>query len=151
MWLVVIPLMIAYAAVPFVLSIPALDGPESRDFGAFLESDLGQSFMAGNWRWYGLLVVLWVFNTVLGEELLFRGFLLPRMNRAFGRADWLVNGALFAAYHLHVPWVIPETLLFDSLIVAYPAKRYRSAWIGIVVHSAQSVVLAVLVLILVLR
>jgi membrane protease YdiL (CAAX protease family) len=151
MWLVVIPLMAAYAAVPFVLSIPALEGPTSRDFGAFLESDLGQSFMAGNWRWYGLLVVLWVFNTVLGEELLFRGFLLPRMNRAFGRADWLVNGALFAAYHLHVPWVIPETLLFDSLIVAYPAKRYRSAWIGIVVHSAQSVVLAVLVLILVLR
>jgi hypothetical protein len=32
--------------------------------------------------------VLWVFNTVLGEEL-FRGFLLPRMNGAFGRGDWL--------------------------------------------------------------
>lgn len=150
-WLVVIPLMAAYAAVPFVISISALEGPESRDFGAFLESDLGQAFMSGNWRWYGLLLVLWVFNTVLGEELLFRGFLLPRMNRAFGRADWLVNGALFAAYHLHVPWVIPETLIFDSLIVAYPAKRYQSAWIGIVVHSAQSVVLAVLVLMLVLR
>ena len=29
-----------------------------------------------------------VFNTVLGEELLFRGFLLPRMNGAFGRRDW---------------------------------------------------------------
>jgi uncharacterized protein len=86
---------------------------------------------------------------VLGEELLFRGLLLPRMNGAFGRGDWVANGVLFAAYHIHVPWVIPETLLADTFIVSYPAKRYRSAWIGIVVHSAQSVVLAVIVLTLV--
>jgi uncharacterized protein len=54
-----------------------------------------------------------------------------------------------SAYHLHVPWAIPETLIADTLIVSYPAKRYRSAWIGIVVHSAQSVVLAIIVLTLV--
>ena len=147
-WLVVIPLLVAYAAVPFV--VPSPPSPEARDFGLFLESDTGQSFMSGNWLWFGLLVVLWVFNTVLGEELLFRGFLLPRMNGAFGRGDWVANGVLFAAYHLHVPWAIPETLIADTLIVSYPAKRYRSAWIGIVVHSGQSVVLAIIVLTLVL-
>jgi hypothetical protein len=27
--------------------------------------------------------------------------------------------------------------------LAYPTKRYRSAWIGIAVHSAQSVFLAI--------
>jgi hypothetical protein len=52
------------------------------------------------------------------------------------------------AYHLHTPWAIPTTL-FDSFIVAYPAKRYRSAWIGIAVHSAQSVFLAILIFTLV--
>jgi len=147
-WLVVIPLMLAYAAVPFV--VPSPPSPEARDFGLFLESDAGQSFMSGNWLWFGLLVVLWVFNTVLGEELLFRGFLLPRMNGAFGRGDWVANGVLFAAYHLHIPWGIPETLIADTLFVSYPAKRYRSAWIGIVVHSGQSVALAIIVLTLVI-
>jgi len=147
-WLVVIPLLVAYAAVPFLF--PSPPSPEARDFGLFLESDVGQRFLSRNWLWYGLLVVLWVFNTVLGEELLFRGLLLPRMNRAFGRADWVVNGVLFAAYHLHVPWVIPETLIGDTLIVSYPAKRYPSAWIGIIVHSGQSVVLAIIVLTLVI-
>jgi membrane protease YdiL (CAAX protease family) len=39
--------------------------------------------------------VLAVFNTVLGEELLFRGLLLPRMNGVFGERDWLANGVLF--------------------------------------------------------
>ena len=72
------------------------------------------------------------------------------MNGAFGRGDWLANGVLFATYHLHVPWAIPEALVAEMFLVSYPSKRYRSAWIGIAVHSAQSVVFAALVLTLVL-
>jgi len=145
LWLVLIPLIAALAAEEL---IPRVAMPENRDFGTLLESDAGQAFLDGAWGWYGLLVVMFLFNTVLGEELLFRGFLLPRMNGAFGRGDWVANGILFAGYHLHVPWVIPAGLL-DTFILAYPSKRYRSAWIGIAVHSAQSVVLAILVLTLV--
>ena len=88
------------------------------------------------------------FTRTLGEELLFRGFLLPRMNGAFGRGDWVANGLLFTAYHLHVPWAMPATLL-DTFILSYPTKRYRSAWIGIIVHSAQSLFIIVIVLTLV--
>jgi CAAX protease family protein len=104
---------------------------------------------SGNWGWFGLVVVLGLFNTVLGEELLFRGFLLPRMQGAFGRGDWIANGVLFAGYHLHIPWAIPTALL-DTFILAYPSKRYRSAWIGIAVHSAQTVVITAVVLSLVI-
>jgi CAAX protease family protein len=85
-WLVLIPLVLAYAVAGLV--IPTFGAPDSRDIGSFLGSDAGQSFLNGNWGWFALMVVLWVFNTVLGEEL-FRGFLLPRMNGAFGRGDWL--------------------------------------------------------------
>jgi uncharacterized protein len=144
-WLILIPLIAALAAEEL---IPRVALPENRDFATLLESDAGQAFLSGAWGWYGLLVVLWIFNSALGEELLFRGFLLPRMNGAFGRGDWVANGLLFAGYHLHVPWVIPAGLL-DTFILSYPSKRYRSAWIGIAVHSAQSVVLAVIVLTLV--
>jgi len=143
-WLVLIPLIVAFG-VESVISLP---GPKSRDLGAFLGTDAGKAFMHGAWGWYALMLVWFVFNTVLGEELLFRGFLLPRMNGVFKRKDWLANGILFAGYHLHTPWVIPTTLL-DTFIIAYPAKRYRSAWIGIAVHSVQSVFLAVLIFTLV--
>src|SRR3954451_1905180 len=94
--------------------------------------------------------LMFVFNTVLGEELLFRGLLLPRM-RAFGRADWLVNGLLFACYHLHVPWVIPQTVLVDTFALALPSRRYRSSLIAIAAHSAQTVFFIVIALALVLR
>jgi uncharacterized protein len=146
-WLVVVPLIVAVAVEELV---PGAGIPGGRDLGEFLDSHAGHSLLAGAWGWFALMTAMFVFNTVLGEELLFRGFLLPRMNGVFGRRDWLANGVLFAVYHLHVPWVIPSTLL-DSFIVAYPAKRYRSALIGIVVHSVQSVFFFGLALSLVLK
>ena len=146
-WLIVIPLIVALAAEELV---PGLPHAASRDFGDFIGSHAGHHLLAGSWGWFAIILVLMVFNTVLGEELLFRGFLLPRMNGVFGRKDWLANGVLFAVYHLHVPWIIPQALL-DTFIIAYPSKRYRSSLIGIAVHSAQTVVLGALVLSLVLK
>lgn len=145
-WLVLVPLTLAYALAGL---IPTVAIPADRDLGALLGSAEGAGFLNGNWPWFALLLASMVFNTVLGEELLFRGCLLPRMSRAFGRFDWLANGILFGLYHLHVPWAIPGALL-DAFLLAYPTKRYRSAWIGIAVHSSQTVLLAVLVLALVL-
>ena len=146
LWLVLIPLMVAFAAEELISG--GIPTPGNRDMGTFLDSHAGKAFLHGAWGWFALIVVLGLFNTVLGEELLFRGFLLPRMNGAFGRRDWVANGLLFACYHLHMPWAIPTALL-DTFILAYPSKRYRSAWIGIAVHSAQSVVITAIVLSLV--
>ncbi len=135
LWLIVIALIVATGVEELV---PQVHHAVGRDLGLFLDSHAGHVFMAGSWGWFAVIAVMAVFNTVLGEELLFRGLLLPRMNGVFGRRDWLANGVLFAFYHLHVPWAIPATLL-DTFIVAYPVKRWRSTWIGIAVHSAQSV------------
>jgi membrane protease YdiL (CAAX protease family) len=146
-WLLLIPLILALAVEEL---LPTLPTPASRDMGLFLDSDAGQTFLSGNWGWFAIILTLGIFNTVLGEELLFRGLLLPRMRGVFGRWDWVANGFLFAVYHLHVPWVIPQALL-DAFILAYPSRRYRSALIGIAVHSAQTVVISGLVLALVLK
>jgi membrane protease YdiL (CAAX protease family) len=148
LWLVLIPCVLLLAAEEFIPSFPP---PPGRDFAVFVESDAGQAFMSGNWGFFALILVLFVFNTVLGEELLFRGLLLPRMQGAFGRWDWVANGFLFAAYHLHEPWVIPSTLLGDTFALSYPSRRYRSALIGIIVHSSQSVFFLALLLFLVLK
>jgi uncharacterized protein len=147
LWWVVVPLIVALAAEEF---LPTLPTPGDRDMGLFLGSHAGQSFLSGNWPWLVIILLLQLFNSVLGEELLFRGLLLPRMEGVFGRGDWVANGVLFAVYHLHVPWVIPQALV-DTFILAGPSKRYRSALIGIVVHSAQSLFFGVLVIGLVLR
>jgi CAAX protease family protein len=128
--------------------LPAIPGPSVRDFADFLDSDRGEDFFRGAWGWYAVVVVLAVFNTVLGEELLFRGLLLPRMKGVFGKRDWVANGVLFAVYHLHQPWDI-LTSLVDIIALSYPSRRFQSSWMGIIVHSTQSVVLIIVVLSLV--
>ena len=142
LWLLLIPLILLEGAEQL---LPEPGSVSSHSFGRFLDSHAAQTFFHGNWSWFAVVVVLGVFNTVLGEELLFRGFLLRRMNGAFRRGDWLVNGVLFAAYHLHEPWVFLSPLA-DSFVIAYPTKRYRSAWIGIGVHSIQTVAITAIVL-----
>ena len=146
-WLIVVPLIVGTALEGL---IPAAWNPGVHDFATFVGSDAGQAFFSGAWGWLALVGVLFVFNTVLGEELLFRGLLLPRMNGAFGERDWLANGVLFAGYHLHMPWGIPATLL-DTFFLSLPSKRRRSALVGIVVHSAQSVFFFGLLVALVLQ
>jgi uncharacterized protein len=149
LWLVLIPALLIFTAEGF---IPYPFSPATgHDFATFVGSEAGAAFMSGNWVWFALIVVLSLFNTVLGEELLFRGLLLPRMQGAFGRFDWVANGFLFAAYHLHMPWAIPSTLVGDTFALSYPSRRYRSALIGIIVHSSQSVFFLALLLFLVLK
>jgi membrane protease YdiL (CAAX protease family) len=147
MWLVVPVLAVGVAAREFV---PQLPHPEDLDFFSFMGSSAGKEFLGGAWGWFAVLLVMAVFNTALGEELLFRGYLLPRMAGTFGRWDWVANGLIFAAYHVHRWWGLPGILL-GTLLYAGPSKRYRSALVGIAVHSVQSVVLVVMVLPLVLR
>ena len=147
LWLVLIPLIVLFAVEEL---LPTLSPPSDRNLATFFDTEAGKSFISGNWGWFSLIVTLFVFNTVLGEELLFRGWLLPRMNRVFGRGDWAANGVLFAGYHLHTPWMMPATLLIDTFAICYPSKRYQSAWLGIAVHSAQTVFFTVALLALVL-
>jgi membrane protease YdiL (CAAX protease family) len=144
-WLMTIPFVVGFGLRQLIPSIPS---PANRDLGTFLGSPAGKAMFHGSWGWFALVVTMLVFNTVLGEELLFRGVLLPRMHGAFGDRDWVANGVLFAGYHIHLPWMIPVTLV-DIFLIAYPTKRYRSAWIGIAVHSSQTVVIGLLVLALV--
>ena len=147
LWWWVLPFVMGFGALQF---IPINPPPvASHDFGTFLGSDQGHALLRGNWGLFGLIAVMLTFNTVLGEELLFRGLLLPRMRAAFGRADWAANGILMGVYHLHQPWSIPSSII-AGLLMAYPTKRFRSAWFGIMVHSAQSLFLTVIILRLVL-
>lgn len=81
-----------------------------------------------------------VFNTVLGEEFLFRGVLLPKMEGVFGKWDWLANGVLGTLYHLDMPWsLLGTTSVAWIFFYALPARYFRSTWMSIVAHSSMIV------------
>jgi uncharacterized protein len=137
-WLWALLFLLGYA----LLSLVPLDPPEpsERSFAELLTSAEGHDALRDAWGLFALIVVMQLCNTVIGEELLFRGLLLPRMRGAFGRFDWVVNGVIFGLYHLHMPWAIPSATVAGVFLFAYPTRRFHSAWMGIAIHSAQSVV-----------
>jgi membrane protease YdiL (CAAX protease family) len=97
----------------------------------------------GQWWLLGVEVVLIVFNYLLGEELIFRGILLPKMSGVFGKWDWVANSVLFATYHVHLPWTMPSTLLVDW-IMPWAAKHFKSYWVAAILHGSDAVFLLVI-------
>ena len=73
------------------------------------------------------------------------------MRTAFGKGAWVANWTLLTLYHAHQPWSMPPTLLDSIFAVAYPTKRYRSTWMGIVSHTLPSFIITGVILSLVLK
>ena len=146
-WLWVLPFVVLSALVNGLGIDPV--GPLPRDLPEAIGTERLDSYFAGNWIAYALLIAV-AFLAPITEELLFRGLLLPRMRKAFGRWDWVVNGTLFTLYHLHQPWSMPATLIDGILNQAYPTKRFRSTWMGLITHTAPSVVIVVAVFFMVI-
>jgi len=134
----------------WVSLFPFLAEPSGFSMDAALSSPEWKAKMVGDWGILMLFIFQAIFNTIIGEELLFRGLLLPRMSGVFGKWDWVMNGLLFGLYHLHQPWGMLSSAIEGIFLLALPSRMYRSAWFGIVVHSGQSLFLAFLILGLVL-
>lgn len=156
LWLWVVPFLIGIGVWEIALTssvddlwvsiFPFLAEPSGYSFAAILESQEILEGLVGAWWFLALFVVQAIFNTILGEELLFRGVLLPKMEGVFGSWSWVANGVLFGFYHVHQPWGIVGSVVSGVFFYALPTWRFRSTWMGIIVHSAQSVFFAFLVL-----
>lgn len=145
-WWALVPIAIVFVALTFASE---LLGPVFDALGWFAPQgtdarQLASSEFVGQWWILGIAIVSFAFNYLLGEELLFRGVLLPRMRGAFGKWDWFMNNVLFAAYHLHKIWALPLVFL-TSLPFSWAARRYRTIWFSIILHSIEGVVLIVMV------
>src|SRR5215210_1428797 len=87
--------------------------------------------------WIVTLCAFFLLNGVIGpvvEELYFRGFLLPRMER-LGRWAPLVNATLFSIYHFWSPWQILARIVGIGPMV-YAVRWKRSVYLGMAVHCA---------------
>jgi uncharacterized protein len=135
----------------WVSLFPFFAQPSGFDLSKMLATPQAKAQLVGAWDVWGVFVISALFNTFLGEELLFRGFLLPRMAGVFGKGDWVINGLLFGLYHLHQPWGMLSDAIVGTVCFALPSRYFRSAWFGIIAHSGQSVFFAVLILALVLK
>jgi membrane protease YdiL (CAAX protease family) len=115
-------------------------GPNARPPGTFMGSEVMGTWWVTAVFFWGLL-----FN-IVGEELWFRGYVLPRQEVAFGSKAWLANGLMFAFTHIWQPWNL-FWIMLTSLVGAYVVQRRKNTWVLIVSHAlANAMTLVVLIL-----
>jgi membrane protease YdiL (CAAX protease family) len=67
--------------------------------------------LEGNFAFVFLYFVIGLVFNILGEELYYRGYLMPRMRGVFGKWDWVANGVLFTLKHVYQRWLYPGILI----------------------------------------
>ncbi|QNL48747.1 CPBP family intramembrane metalloprotease [Olivibacter sp. SDN3] len=80
-----------------------------------------------------VFLIIYLAN-VIGEEVWWRGYILPRQVKGIGRNAWVANGLLWALFHMFQPWDI-ISLIPIALGISFMSQYRKSAWIGIVAHG----------------
>jgi hypothetical protein len=93
--------------------------------------------LAGRWWLAVYYAAVLLFGNVAGEELWWRGYVLPRQELAHGAAAWLVHGALWAAFHLFFQWSLWDLVRMvpTCCALAFVAQHCRNTWPGVVGHT----------------
>ena len=92
-----------------------------------------------------------LFANIMGEELLWRSYLLPRQERVFGKWAWLVNGILWiflVHFMMRWMWVI---LVPTGLLTPFIAQYVKNTWAAVIIHGFGNGIFLILMVIGVFR
>ena len=67
--------------------------------------------LEGNFLFVLIYFVIGLVFNIYGEEIYYRGFLMPKMHGVFGSWDWVANGVLFTLKHVYQRWLYPGILV----------------------------------------
>jgi Type II CAAX prenyl endopeptidase Rce1-like len=136
-----------YAAVPAFIFLKrnlSFIVPAAHSF-RFFDSGFNQEFfrhfgpkdfmgvsLTGAW-WVVVYYAAWlVVLNIFGEELWWRGYVLPRQELFFGRATWAIHGVFWSLFHLFIQPTLWDTtrMAVTGLALAFVAQRTRNMWRG---------------------
>jgi len=138
-----------YIVTPIVFGVPiawpALESIRFFDPSAFHreffshfgpKDFMGMPLQGAWWILIYYAVLIFVCN-IGGEELWWRGYVLPRQELAFGRSAWIIHGICWSVFHLFMQPTLWDTtrMAITGLALSFVAQRTRSTWPGIVGHS----------------
>lgn len=86
-----------------------------------------------NYLFVVVYFLIGLISNIIGEEIYYRGYLLPRMHAVFGSWDWVANGVLFTLKHVYQRWLYPA-ILVGGLSFAFAAGPLGSLPLAMVFH-----------------
>lgn len=131
-----LPAWAVAAAVPAFMMLKCsvealLPGPRGHGGG-----DPVHGWLASGGGWAPIVLAL-VLVVPLAEETIFRGMMMPWLERRFGPFAAVVgSGVAFALVHFN-PAGLPSFLM-GGLVLSYAAHASRSLWVSILLHAAAN-------------
>lgn len=122
---------------------PAVSGSPP---GASLPTEFMGIPLAGNW-WILLVLLLSLAIATFGEEIWWRGYILPRQELVHGNRTWLVHGLLWTGFHIFAPWNL-LAILPGALALSFVAQRLKNTWPVVIAHGLANGLLVVVVVLL---
>ncbi len=113
--------------------LPSLDPRLEQKF--LINTFLGVP-LKGQW-WIVVTYFIFLLFNIIGEELWWRGYILPRQELAFHKWTWIVHGVLWSLFHVFWKWNL--IILFPfCLALSYVIYKRKNTWIGIITHMANN-------------
>jgi membrane protease YdiL (CAAX protease family) len=130
-WLWTVATFVGLSAASFVIADKAMPrlGMDATPF-FFQNMPLGPGQ-----RWILALWPAFFFFNIFGEEFFWRGYLLPRQELWTGRWTWLVQGLLWATWHVPMGLDLVVASMPIFFILPAVAQVRKNTTIAIVVHA----------------
>lgn len=103
--------------------------------------------LTGNYMFILLYLAIGLVFNIFGEEIYYRGYLLPRMRGLFGKWDWVANGVLFTLKHVYQRWLFPG-ILVGGLGFAFAAGPLGSLPLAMLFHWIGNFLFALIFLVM---
>jgi len=98
-------------------------------------SPIETSSLIGVERLFLLLLPVFFFFNYVGEEVLWRGYILPRQEVSFGRYAWLINGLFHIVFHLGFGLTAMIVSIPVFLMIPFVAYKTKNTTTAIIIHA----------------
>ncbi|HCY41650.1 MAG TPA: CPBP family intramembrane metalloprotease [Prolixibacteraceae bacterium] len=104
------------------------------------EIETTPSFMAfepfqGSQRYLLLVWLIMFFFNIFGEELLWRGYILPRQEIRMNKFAWFFNALLWILFHICFGIQLMILLFPILFILPWAVQKTQNTWVGITIHA----------------
>ena len=128
--------IISNGIIPLPEKIAIMDNPNASLTVQLLNIAAGGQIQG---KWYIVLIFTFVlFFNIVGEELWWRGIILPRQEVSLKKKAWIVNGTFWAFFHIFKYWEIINLLPF-CLSNAFIAQKRHNNWSPLIAHLLMNI------------
>ena len=76
----------------------------------------------------------WILN-IMGEEIFWRGIMMPRQEVSFGKYTWIIHGFGWGLFHIAFGWQLLITLIPIIFIQSFVVQKTKNSWTGVIMHG----------------